>query len=748
MHDVAEIREALEAGKLESADERCRALLASGGRDAQILTLAGEIAYRRGDIAAATGWLDKAVDADRKYAQAHWVLGNVHQDQGRLERAITSYRRALRAAPELAAAHNDLGTAYYAKGWFEEAEQCYRRALELEPEHTAAMENLATALRAQGKLKESRNAFVRVLALRLQNGLRRLFGRAPERRKAAAPRDSIPKIKELIASGKFELAESALRDHLARSPDEPDAHHLLGQVLATTGRRDDCFGHLERAIALRSSVPEYYIALGNALADAGRYAEALDQYKVALLLDPGSGPAIANIARVLHELGHFREAEEVYRQSLEHDPDLAGAHSSLAGTLLSLGKHAEAEAAARKALGLNPKSMHARLMLASAMLEQGRPGEAQEMIRAASAQDESNIHLLAWISKFHMTTDGDLRSGEAIVRRALAIAPEDANLHINLARILLIQQRFEEGWEEYEWRRRDSGRALIYSKFPYPEWNGETLAGRTILINSEQGLGDEIMFASCLEEIAKRAERCVVLCNRRLEALLRRSLPFADVIGGSHTRHDDPFPVLTGIDFQVPIASLPRTLRRSPADFPRHEGYLKADPEKIRKWRERLDALGPGMKIGLSWKGGTPLSDQTRRTMELARFERLLELPGTRWISLQFGECREERDALTARRGARLHHWQDAIDDLDETAALMCALDLRLSVCNTQVHISGALGREVWVLTPLGPDWRYGHAGETMLWYPAVRMFRQPTAGDWDAPIAALSRQLEARLAR
>ncbi|MEK6243597.1 MAG: tetratricopeptide repeat protein [Pseudomonadota bacterium] len=708
--------------------------------------MAGEVAYKRGDLAAAADLLGKAIAADKKCAQAHWVLGNVNQDQGRLERAITSYRRALRAAPELAAAHNDLGTAYYAKGWYEEAGQCYRRTLELEPDHAGALENLATALRAQGKLKESRDAFIRLFVLRLKNGLRRLFGRKPDRRKASAPQASIQEIKDLIAGGRLAEAEKSLIGRLATSADDPDALHLLGHLLATSGRRDDGIRHLERAIALRSSTPEYYLSLGNALTDAKRYAQALEQYQAALLLDPGYGAAVANIARVLHELGHFREAEEVFRQSLEHDPDLAGAHSNLAGTLLSLGKYAEAEAAARKALGLNPKSMHARLMLASVMLDQGRLGEAQETIRSASTQDENNIHLLRWIGTFHMTTDGDLKSAEAILRRALAVAPEDASIRINLARVLLIQQRFAEGWEEYEWRRRDPARALVYTKFPYPEWNGEPLEGKTLVVNGEQGLGDEIMFASCLAEIAARAKRCVLLCSRRLEPLFRRSFPFAEVIGGSHALAEDPFPVLSGVDYQVPSASLPRSLRRSAADFPRHQGYLKADPEKIRKWRERLDALGPGMKIGLSWKGGTPLSDQTRRTMELAQFERLLELPGTHWISLQFGDCREERDAFTARRGARLHHWQEAIYDLDETAALICALDLRLSVCNTQVHISGALGKEIWVLTPLGPDWRYGHEGERMLWYPEAHLFRQPVAGDWQTPIAALSAALRERL--
>lgn len=714
----------------------------------------GEITYKRGETEPAAQWLEKSVAADRRQARSHWLLGNIHQDQGRLDRAITSYRRALRATPDHAEAHNDLGTAYYAKGWYPEAEQCYRAALQFNPDSSSAVENLATALRAQGKLREARTEFVRALKLRIRAGLARWFGRAPRVKAVSPPAQPslqgrrVEAAKAALAAGRLADAKSELRLLLSESPESPEVLHLLGVALYKSGERSGAIPLFERAIALHSSNPEFYVALGNVLADERRFKEALENFQAALLLDPGHAIALANIGRVLHDLGHFREAAEVFRVSLDHDPDLSGAQSNLASTLHSLGKFAEAEIAARKAIEINPRSVHALVMLATTLVEQDRIDEAREAIARAQAINHENTDLLQWIGKFQLTFEADLGAAESTLERARSLAPEDPNLRVSLARVLLMGDRFAEGWEHYEWRKRQPGRAITYTRFPYPEWDGQPLEGKAVVVNGEQGLGDEIMFACCLSQIAARAGRCVLYCNRRLEVLFKRSFDFAEVHGGSHLGNKDPFPILEGIDFQVAAASLPRVFRRSAAEFPEHAGYLKADPAKTEKWRRRLLELGAGINIGLSWKGGTPLSDMTRRTLRLDQLEPILALQGTRWISLQYGECRDELDTFIARTGTRIHHWQEAIDDLDETAALLCALDLRISVCNTQVHLSGGLAKEVWVLAPLAPDWRYGHKGSRMLWYPAARMFRQPTAGDWATPLAAARLNLEALLAR
>jgi tetratricopeptide (TPR) repeat protein len=753
---LAGIREALASGRFDRAAEDCDRFLATHPASADGLALMGEVAYRRGDPRAATRWLESALAQDRRHVRAHWLAGNAWHDLGELDRAIASYRRALRAAPRFAEAHNDLGAAYHAKGWYLEAEQCYRRALELAPDSIAAVENLATTLRALGKISEARDMFVRTLKLRVFAGLRRFFGRRlvagrQEGDLGAEVResDSFGEARKLIAGGHNAAAESLLRARTAANGGNPVFHYLLGVALLNQRRSAAAIEYLRRAAELHSSEPEYHIALGNALTSEQQFVEAVQCFQAALALDPTNARALASIARALQERGHYREADEVFRLSLKEDPDLATAHSNRATTLLALGKYAEAEAAARKGLELNPKSVHAMIALGGALWEQRRVDECDATYASAEAIDPDHPQLLNALGWIAMISKGDLARAQSYLERARAVAPDSPNNHVLLARVLLMQQRFAEGWDEYEWRKRSPSRSDVYTKFPYPYWNAEPLENKTIVVNGEQGLGDEIMFASCLPEIASIAGRCILYCERRLEPLFRRSFPSAEVHGGSHLPSlEDPFPILDGVDFQVAAGSLPRLYRRHASDFPPHRGYLNADREKADKWRKRLATLGPGMKVGLSWKGGTPLTDQTRRTLTLEELEPVLRVAGIHWVSLQFGDCKAELADRAKRLGTPIHHWQDAVDDLDETAALICALDLRISVCNTQVHLCGGLGREVWVLAPLMPDWRYGYEGERMLWYPAARMFRQSRARDWAAVLERLKDELALRQAK
>lgn len=749
---VARARAAIDAQDYAAAAAACSALVAVQAPCADALALMGEIEYRQGRKGEAEAWLDKAVAADRRHAHANWLLGNVYQDDGKLDRAISAFRRALRAAPQLAEAHNDLGTAYHAKGWHAEAEQCYRQTLALQPDHAIALENLGTALRAQGKLSEARRAFVEVLKLRVRALWRRLLGRArpaPARRDPASAdarsKKELAQARALFAQGDFADAARIVRALLAADEANADLHHLLGNIVAAGGERAAAIGHIERAIALRSSSPEFYVSLGNLRFEQRDFPGALDCYHAALGLDPGYGLATANIGLVLHELGFYQEAEQVYAQSILSEPDTAAVHANFAGTLLSLGKLADAEAAALKALALNPRSIHGLIMIGSVRQEQGRIDEAEAtFLRGLEIQPE-HADLLRTLGKLRMVQHGDLDGCTQLLMRSLQSQPANPATHISYAQVLLMRQRFAEGWEEYEWRKREIMRMRVYTKYPHPEWDGSALGGRSILVVGEQGLGDEIMFASCLAEVRAQARRCALYADGRLLALFRRSFPDLEVHGGSHVQAGEAFPALEGIDVQVAAGSLPKVFRRSIDDFPRHAGYLVADPAKVERWAARLATLGPGLKVGLSWKGGTPLSGRTRRTLTLGRLDALLRVAGVHWISLQYGDCRDELDAHAQAGGSRMHHWQEAIDDLDETAALMCALDLRISVCNTQVHLAGALGREVWVLAPLTPDWRYGATGESMPWYPSARLFRQRAAGDWSAPLDDAARALAGR---
>jgi hypothetical protein len=213
---------------------------------------------------------------------------------------------------------------------------------------------------------------------------------------------------------------------------------------------------------------------------------------------------------------------------------------------------------------------------------------------------------------------------------------------------------------------------------------------------------------------------------------------------------DDPqwLAALPPADLQVYAGSLPRFLRPNLASFPAHRGYLRADPVKVARWRARLDDLGAGLKVGVSWRGGTAQTRGARRSLALADLAPLFAVPAVQFVSLQYDAQDNEVDDYRSRSGYAVHHFAEAIADYDETAALVCALDLVVSVCTAIIHLGGALGKPVWVMAPMVPEWRYGIRGESMPWYPGNRVLRQATAGDWQGVIARAAGELAALRSR
>jgi len=234
----------------------------------------------------------------------------------------------------------------------------------------------------------------------------------------------------------------------------------------------------------------------------------------------------------------------------------------------------------------------------------------------------------------------------------------------------------------------------------------------------------------------------VIECSPKLETLFRRSFSAARVYAPIADRAPPPDAQKAPIDMQIPIGSLPLHFRRSRAEFPRHSGYLKGDPVRIDAWRERLAALGPGLTIGVSWQGGTHKSRRPVRSMALERWQPILRRSNAHFIDLQYTDCGAELAALRTDTGIQIHSWDAVRTDYEETAALVSALDLVISVCTAVIHLGGALGRPVWVMAPYSPEWRYGIAGEEMPWYPSVRVFRQAAFGEWDAVVERVAQSL------
>ena len=535
-------------------------------------------------------------------------------------------------------------------------------------------------------------------------------------------------------------ARRSFEKSLALDPEHADAHYWLGILLTGEKSYSAAAHHVERALALNPAIEGGWIDLGSVHYLQHDLARAGASFRAAIAAEPNSVLAHGNLGIVLKESGHRAQALEHLRRAYELAPEGAGTLRNLVVTLVEFDRCEDALAVAKEAVAREPGGYQAQLMLGYANQKIHEPLHALTCYEAVYRvrTDDAELYYNRGIA---LQDVGRLAEACADYERALALQPEYplAGFHRGLARLLTGD--FERGWEDYEERR-------LSADFPgrsssLPQWDGSPLTGRTILVCGEQGLGDEIMFASMLPQVIDAAKHAVLECDPRLLKLFSRSFPAATVYAAAPDRRSQPSVAGHSIDVEAYGGSLPRFFRRKPEDFPRHNGYLKADPARVEYWRGRLAALGPGLKVGISWSGGVRKTRQPLRSIPLDHLALILRVPGIRPVSLQYtAGAAEEAAAFGASQGLRIEHWQEAIDDYDETAALVCALDLVISVCTSVIHLTGALGRPAWVMAPFSPEWRYGFSGSTMRWYPSVKIVRQPAFGEWEPVISTVATDL------
>ena len=430
--------------------------------------------------------------------------------------------------------------------------------------------------------------------------------------------------------------------------------------------------------------------------------------------------------------GNNAEAQVYYENCCEHDPDNAAFHNDLGVVQFEQGKLEEALKSYRRAVDLDPDLLPARNNMSLALRDLGRIEEAHQCLQEILAKDPHFDD--AWCNLGLVLED--LGQGSQAMRwfqRVLERNPDDANAKWNRVLSWLLAGDYARGWPGYELRwdlKRTETRP-----FTLPRWDGSALNGRTLLVYAEQGLGDEIMMASCLPDLAGLDGKIIVECDRRLQKLFARSFPWASVHGGLRDEETDWLAPLAPVHCQVPIASLPLRLRRCEADFPRHEGYLKADQARVAHWRGRLQTLGKGLKIGLSWQGGTVRTRRILRSIALEQLRPLIELDNAQFVSLQYGAAKRDVAGFNERGEVCIHEFSEALADYDETAALVSALDMVVSIQTAIIHLAGSLGTPAWVMVPFSPEWRYRRDVDTMPWYPCVRLFRQQQPMRWEKVI-------------
>lgn len=421
--------------------------------------------------------------------------------------------------------------------------------------------------------------------------------------------------------------------------------------------------------------------------------------------------------------------------SANAEAESAEAWFRLAGFLNRDGRHAEAVDAARKAIELQPNWPQAHNRLGY-LLEQHDADLALAAFQRASALAPE------WTISRHNETRllralGRLQEAEARLREAVRQQPEDQGVQMALAEILLMQERYDEGWPLYEWRFGFGGRTPVYPDTQAPLWDGRRLHGEIVMVWLEQGLGDQLQFCRYLPYIRAAGGRVWLQAPRALRSLLRSM--------SAIERLCDEGEVPEGFDFQIPLLSLPGVLYRDLPGIPDGVPYLASDASCTAGTLPLLQAPDHTLRVGLVHSSRPDHPSAALRDCPPSMFSRLANIPGVRLYSLQFGSAPTVPDQLSDPPWVELG---PILGDFAHTATIVTALDLVITVDTAMAHLCGAIGHPVWNLLSSSCDWRWQHGRSDSPWYPTMRLYRQQRPGDWNAPIEAIATDLAALAVR
>lgn len=538
---------------------------------------------------------------------------------------------------------------------------------------------------------------------------------------------------------------------------------LLRRGLAHSALGDDngaerCY---RTALLHRPAYVEALANLANVLERRGSRDEAIRTYERALLREPGFLPALRNLGLLYFNAGRWNEAAANLERALQGQGDDSFVAEKLAIALGEAGRVDDAIARYEAILRKDADNVAATLNLGNLLFNVGRPAAALAQFAALADRfpDSAVYELHRGIALYSLLRQAD--AGRSF-RRAHRLAPHcTASRKLGLERVLgrisfyegvnyLLAGNLAAGWEGYEYRwAAKEPRPPEIEHLQAQLWDGKRDPARRVFVFREQGLGDEIMFASLFDEVIANSGHCVIQCSQRLGRIFARSFPRAEIHPAEET-HDEWVRLsrrLNPDDHYVFAGSLPKLLRRSRAAFPRRDAYLRADARGTAIWRERLSALGPGLKVGFSWQGGTLTNGSRYRSLPLDALLPVLGIDGVVPISVQYTDCAAELARFEKTHGITVHHWPAAMNDFDQTIDLLAALDLVISVQTTVVHAAGALGRDTWVLLPRAEtSWKWFGHGDECAWYPSVTLLHQAERGDWHDVIARTARKLAARV--
>ena len=427
-----------------------------------------------------------------------------------------------------------------------------------------------------------------------------------------------------------------------------------------------------------------------------------------------------NLVRALLAAEHYEQVLHQANAALEGTPDDGELHFARATALNALGQHTKACAAFARALSLRPGHAASWLNMGNASADLDDLASAETLCRTAIRLDPRLAEAHASLGHI-LTLRGRLAEAIEACEAAIGLRPEFAQAHWNLAIAALLSGDLRRGFMEYEWRKLHARYRGDFPELPGRRWDGADVRGRTILVRAEQGFGDVIQFARYLPLIRDSGGDAVAVCAPPLVPLMR-SIPGVRAVAASDR--------LPPYDAWVDQISLPGLFGTTLDTIPDTERYLSADPARIEDWRVRLPT---GRKIGIALAGNPRHPADRRRSVPTDFGVVLPDISGVSFVNLRHG------GSAGVPGLPDLTPW---MTDYAETAALIDNLDLVVTVDTSVAHLAGALGKPAWILLPHAPDWRWMLGRLDSPWYRSVRLFRQPSPGDWGSVLTRVMEEL------
>jgi Flp pilus assembly protein TadD len=651
---------------------------------------------------------------------------------GRFAEAEPQLRTLVARSPSHAEALQLLGVVVASLGRTEESLAWFDRAKAARPRSLAFMQNRAHALFTLGRLADARAEVDAMLAIDAAYAPARHLLALVTHEEGVAHH----------AAGRFAPAIDAYRRAIAGGLALPQAHANLGNALKMTGRDDEALGQFAEAARLEPDAPAALANLGGALNDAGRSAEALALLERAVALDPTNASAHNFLGATYFSLNRPAEAVESHGRALALRPDFDAARNNLGNALSAVGRKEEALQAFREALARNPADANLLCNSGAVLQDLGRFDEAR-----ANFQEALRVHpdfpMALNNLGFLLREEGRIAEATALFERCLQVSPGNARAAYNLALARLGERRFEEGWRLHEARFRTTPPATVWREFPVPLFGAGDFAGaHRIAVWREQGIGDQILYATTLADLEARGVDFVLEFDARLVAAVRRAHPRWAVVAPQ-----DAQPAFARCDRHAPMAHMAGLLRPSPESFAgQPRAFVAADVDRARHFRSIVAVPGRRV-IGISWRSFQPKGRayvESRKSAPLAAFEPLAARGDLRLVDLQYGDTAGERGRFRGEL-ARIEGL-DLFNDLEGVLAAIEACDVVVTTSSVTAHLAGAAGKPTLLVYLRGlPPFHYWatDAEGRCLWYPSLRIATVEPTATWEQAIERVDELLD-----